>query len=76
VEQKSSKLGLLKCLEKVGWVRERSHGADSGVLAALCVSYILKTCKHILSCTEYFVCEKEAYNATQASQDGCLVGEG
>ena len=30
---------------------------DSGVLAALCVSCLLKTCKHILSCTEYFVCE-------------------
>jgi len=49
---------------------------DSGVLAALCVSYLLKTCKHVLSCIEYFVCEQEAYNATQASHDGCLVGKG
>ena len=55
-----------KSREKVGWVRGnlRTHGADSGVLAALCVSYLLETCKHILSCTEYFVCEQEAYNAT------------
>ena len=42
----------------------------------LSVSYLLKTCKHILSCTEYFVREKDAYRATQASHDGCLVGEG
>jgi len=59
-----------------GGYGERSHGADSSVLAALCVSYLLKTCKRILSCTEYFVREKEAYNATTTSLDGCLVGEG
>ena len=43
-----------------------NRGADSGVLAALNVSDLLKTCKHILFCTKYFVCEQEAFNATQA----------
>jgi len=32
-----------------------------------CVSYLLQTCKHVLSCTQYFVCEPEAYNAIQNS---------
>ena len=46
---------------------------DSGVFVALCVSSLLQTCNHVLSCTEYFVSEQEAYNATQAvSHDGCL----
>jgi len=41
--------------EKVGWGGhgQRNDWADSGVLAALCVFYLLKTCKHILSCTAY-----------------------
>ena len=41
---------------------------SSVVVATLCVSYLVKTCKHILSCTEDFVGEREAYNATQASR--------
>jgi len=41
------------------WHRGRNRGADSGVLAALCVWYLLKTCTHILSCTEFFACEQE-----------------
>lgn len=50
-------------------------GADSCVLAVLCVSYLLETCQHILSCTQNFVCEEEAHNATQATYDGYLVGK-
>jgi len=29
------------------------------VSAGLCVSYLPKTCKYILSCTEFFVCKQE-----------------
>ena len=37
------------------------------VCAVLCVSYLLKTCKYVLSCTKCFVGEQEAYNATRNS---------
>ena len=47
----------------MAWGREPA-GWIGGVLAALCVFCLLKTCKYILSCTEYFVSEQEVYNAT------------
>jgi len=50
--------------EKVGR-RKLASGriGYGGLLAALCVSCLFKTCKHILSCTEYYVCEQEVLNA-------------
>jgi len=48
VEQKSSKLELaLKYLRRWGGHGGGNRGADSGVLAALCVSYLLKACMHV-----------------------------
>jgi len=56
-------------------LRNSDWPGSSVVLAALCVSYLVKTCKHILSCTEDdFVVEKEAYNATQASRFSKIHG--
>ena len=42
-EHKSAKLIYFRVSEKVGWTQGGNRGADSSVLAALCVSYLLKT---------------------------------
>ena len=44
-------------------------------VAVLCVSYLLKTCnlKHLLCCTEYFVCEEEVYNTTVTQADNMIT---
>ena len=59
----STKIGLF-----CGTEIFKTRIGSSVVLAALCVSYLFKTCKHIPSCTEDFVGEQEAYIATQTSQ--------
>jgi len=65
--QKPSKVGLApSVVRRWDWYEGGNCRADSGVLAALNIFYLLKTCKHTLSCTKYFVCEQEAFNATQA----------
>ena len=34
------------------------------MLVASCVSCLVKTCTPVLSCSAYYVCEQEVYNAT------------
>jgi len=62
---------IFQALRKRRWQPERG-----GFGGALSVSCLLKTWKHILSCTEYLVGEQDAWSSTQASHDGCLVGKG
>ena len=56
---------------KVGGVQGKlGRGMYGGLLVVLCISCLVKTCQHILFCTEHFVNVQEASNVTQPRHDG------
>jgi len=60
------------CARKGGAKREPGLGGWGSLFTVLCISCLFKTCKHILSSTEYIVCEQEAYNAGKVKIHVCL----